>query len=366
MTKRLRSRTSNVLPVVLACLLAACGGGGGGAGNAAAAIPPILGEGEWLIATADVVDGGPGVEGIPAIDRPMFEPVSVNDFVNPTDLVIGVRIGGEVKAYPHEILDWHEIVNDGPGTDPVSLSYCPLTGSAVAWKGNSSHADSTFGVSGLLYNSNLILFDRETGSLWSQMLEQSVNGSRIRELPERIQVIETTWETWRGMYPGSVVMTTDTGHARSYGVYPYGNYKTGRMLLYPITNTDERLHPKTRVIGVRAGNQSKVYQIDGFADSMQTINDQVGEQSIVVIGNSAKDLSAIYNRQLSDGTILNFTPIDGSLPNVMQDDEGNVWDIFGTAVSGPRSGEQLGMTTSYVAMWFAWASFFPNTEIHFN
>lgn len=368
MTRHLHSRTCAVSLAALAFLLAACGGGSGGdaAGSGPAAIPQVLGAGEWLIARADVVDGGPGVEGIPAIDRPVFESASVNDRVNPTDLVVGIRFGGAVKAYPHDILDWHEIVNDGPANNPFSLSYCPLTGSAVAWKGNESGADPTFGVSGMLYNSNLILLDRETSSLWSQMLEQSVNGSRIREFPDRIQVIETTWETWRRMYPGSVVLTTDTGHARSYGTYPYGSYRTGRMLLFPVTSTDDRLHPKTRVIGIRAGTASKVYQIDGFASSMQAINDQVGDQSIVVVGNSQLQVAAIYNRQLADGTILNFTGIDDSLPNVMRDDEGNVWDIFGTAASGPRAGTQLGMTASYVSMWFAWAAFFPDTEIHFN
>jgi hypothetical protein len=348
-------------------LLASCGGSSGGdADSRPAANLPDIGAGAWLISTDDVVDGGPGVEGIPAIDNPKFEPVAANDWLQPTDLVIGMRVGGVVKAYPHDILDWHEVVNDTAANDPFSLSYCPLTGSAVAWKSSGSAADPTFGVSGFLYNSNLILLDRQTGSLWSQMLEQSVNGTRIGDFPERMQVIETSLQTWQTMYPGSQILTTDTGHSRSYGLYPYDNYKTGRRLLFPVTSTDDRLHPKTRVIGIRVGSASKVYQIDGFAASLQAVNDQVGDQSIVAIGSSQLQLAAIYNRQLADGTILNFTALDGSLPQVMQDDEGNVWDIFGTAVSGSRSGEQLDMTTSYVAMWFAWAAFFPDTEIHFN
>ncbi len=352
----------------MASVVTACGGGGGsgnGAGAGASA-PPALGEGEWLISQADVVDGGPGVDGIPAIDNPNFESVSAIQFLADDDLVIGLRIGNEVKAYPHDIMDWHEVVNDGPASDPFTMSCCPLTGSAVAWQGNASHANPTFGVSGLLYNSNLILFDRQTRSLWSQMLEISINGSRIRFLPTRIQVIETSWKTWRGMYTDSVVLNQDTGHSRSYGNYPYRNYRSDGGLLFPVTHTDERLHPKTRIIGILAGDQSKVYQIDAFGDSTQALNEQVGDQSIVVVGNSLLNLAAIYDRELSDGTILNFTPIAGDLPNVMRDDEGNVWDIFGTAVSGPRAGEQLSMTNSYTAMFFAWAAFFTDTEIHFN
>ena len=365
MIEHLRNWMTGLPLVVFSLLVSACGGGGGG--SAPGPSPPVIVfDGEWLVPQSDVVDGGPGVEGIPAVDTPVFEPVSNNQWLEPDDLVVGIRIGNELRAYPHIILDWHEVVNDSAGTSDFTLSYCPLTGSAVAWDTSSSAADPTFGVSGLLYNSNLIMIDRQTGSLWSQMLEQSIHGPRIRELPERIQVIETSWGTWRQMFPGSVVLTLDTGHSRSYGVYPYGNYRTNRGLLFPVTHEDERLHRKTRVVGMRDGDQTKVFQIDSFGDTMNVLNEQVGSQSIVVIGNSLQNIGAIYNRQLSDGTILNFTAIDGSLPNVMQDDEGNVWDIFGAAVSGPRVGAQLDMTSSYIAMWFAWVAFFPDAEIHFN
>jgi hypothetical protein len=98
----------------------------------------------------------------------------------------------------------------------------------------------------------------------------------------------------------------------------------------------------------------------------QVINDQIGTLSYVAVGNSDLNFAAIYNRELADGTILAFTPVQGDLPNVMSDDEGNVWDIFGTAVSGLRAGEQLGKTNSYTAFWFAWAAFFPDSEIYFN
>lgn len=198
------------------------------------------------------------------------------------------------------------------------------------------------------------------------MLEQSVEGERRGAIPERIQVIGTTMATWRTMYPDSKFLTRNTGHTRDCDQSPYGNYTTNGALLFSVTSTDNRLHIKHRVIGIRSNNDSKAYQIDGFGPSTLAINDQFDNLPIVAIGNSSANIAAIYSRVLSDGTILTFSPLDGQLPNIMQDDEGNVWDVFGTAVSGPRAGTILGKTNSYTAMWFAWTSFNDTTALHFN
>ncbi len=125
------------------------------------------------------------------------------------------------------------------------------------------------------------------------------------------------------------------------------------------------MHPKARVIGIYSDSASRVYRIRDFGATTQAINDQFDDEPIVAIGNSSLNFAAIYGRRLGDGTILNFSPLEDQLPNVMQDGEGNIWDIFGKAVSGPRSGEQLIKTKSYTAMWFAWAAFFENAEIYF-
>ena len=109
-----------------------------------------------------------------------------------------------------------------------------------------------------------------------------------------------------------------------------------------------------------------MYQIDGFGGTTQAINDQFNDEPIVVVGNSSADIAVIYSRQLGDGTILEFSALDGQLPNILQDTEGNTWDVFGNAVSGPRAGEQLTMTNSFTAMWFAWVAFFEDPEIYFN
>ena len=346
--------------------LASCGGGGGGA--AANTPPPVGTPNPWLIPSGQVVDGGPGQDGIPSIDNPQFQVATdvSSTFLFPGSLVIGVFVDGEYRAYPHKILNWHEVVNDSVSSNDFVLSYCPLTASALIWDVDDSGANPQFGTSGLLYNSNLIMYDRETNSRWSQMLEQSVWGTRISETPTRIHGIETTWSTWLAMYPDSSVLTTDTGHNRNYLLYPYGNYFHDDELLFPVSNLDNRLHKKDRVIGIHSDTASKVYQISGFGAATQTVNDQFDGQAIVAVGNSDMNIAAIFSRELSDGTILSFSPLTGQLPAIMQDTEGNVWDVFGTAISGPRAGTRLDSTNAYTAMWFAWATFFDNTEIHFN
>ena len=364
---RIRSKTALVLFSVLIGTGCSSGGSGGGAGPEV-----VVDDTEWLISRDFVVDGGPGTDGIPSLLNPNFESASTILTVNPNDLAIAVKHNDEIKIYPHDIMDWHEIVNDGPEDDPFILSYCPLTGSSLAWLGTPADENTTFGVSGLLYNSNLLLYDRQSRSLWSQMYETSVTGTRIRELPQRVQLIEAKFGTLRDMYPDAMVMTRNTGYIRDYPDYPYGNYRESASLLFPVSNADNRMHPKTRVIGIRSGTGvtpdilTRVYQLGAFGSATQAINDQFENQSIVVVGNTDLDFAVIYDRELADGTILNFAPVENDLPNIMSDNEGNVWDAFGTAVSGPRAGAQLEMTKSYTAFWFAWVAHFSNAEIYFN
>jgi hypothetical protein len=350
-------------------LLTACGGGGGGRSDAESSginpnAAPTSSGSAWLIPVDQVVDGGPGEDGIPALENLLFVSAS-NAPVQPNELVIGVKDDFGMKAFPHDIMDWHEIANDMIMSEPATLSYCPLTGTSLLWKGSANAGDPTFGVSGLLYESNLILYDRETHSRWSQMLGQSIEGSRQTEFAEAMQIVETTWETWQAMYPDTLVLSRSTGFSRDYDDYPYGSYRQNNRLLFEVTGRDERLHLKNRVIGIKAGNTSRAYQIDGFDAGIHIINEEFNGVPIVVIGSSNRNLAAIYERTLADGTILEFSALDGSGGVVMQDSEGNTWDIFGTAISGQRETESLPKTDSYIAFWFAWATFFPGTEIYF-
>ena len=324
--------------------------------------------GEFAVDPNKIFDGGPGPDGIAPLEAPVFTQ-NFNVFsVAPGELVVGIKIGDEVRAYPHVILDWHEIVNDQFVIDGqnqrVTLSYCPLTGSAMLWQAFMEPVDQTFGTSGFLYQSNLVLYDRDTRSLWSQMLEQAISGPQLLAIPDKLQVVETTWATWLQMYPETLLMTDQTGFASPYGTYPYGTFKTDNSLLFPVDNAfDGRLHRKTRVLGINVGTASKVYPIDTFSGSVEVLNDRVGSMDVIAVGSARQNFAVVFNRELEDCTTLDFTAVQNRLPVVMVDNEGTEWDVFGNAVSGPRSGTSLQKTNSYIAYWYAWTAFFPNADI---
>ena len=326
---------------------------------------PSESSGEWLIPEDQVYEGGPGKDGIPALENPEFISVSEVDFLSDDDLVIGVKMGDDIRSYPHPILNWHEIINDDINDTYFSITYCPLTGSGIGWSRTLNGQTTTFGVSGLLYNSNLIPYDRLTDSNWSQMMLQCVNGELIGQYIETAHVIETTWQTWKEMYPESEVVSTNTGYDRPYETYPYGDYKTNHeTLIFPISNDDPRLPRKERVHGVIIGNETKVYVINSFPDTIHTINDNFNDVPLVVVGSSSKNFVVTYKRELADGTILTFEPVQDALPVVMIDNEGTTWNIFGEAVEGPRQGARLNPTLSFNSYWFAWGTFYPGAEIY--
>ena len=323
------------------------------------------GSSEWLIPQNTVLSGGPGKDGIPSIDNPQFASIGAIDYLNDDDLVIGVKSGDEVRAYPHPILDWHEIVNDDLGSLSIAITYCPLTGTAIGWNRDVNGTNTTFGVSGLLHNSNLIPYDRATDSNWSQMRLESVNGSLIRTKIDVEHMVETSWATWKELYPDSEVLTTNTGFSRDYSRYPYGDYKSTNFTNFPITNQDNRRHLKDRVLGVQVGPSTKAYPFDLFTgDTTSIIQDNIRGIPIVVIGNAEENFIVAFNRELN-GNILNFNSIETSDDTAIFGDEtGNRWNLFGEVVSGPSRGQKLENVTSYIGFWFAWATFNPDIEIY--
>jgi len=319
----------------------------------------------WLIPSGEIFEGGPGRDGIPALLMPNMTTAQEAVYLQDQHLVIGIKIGGETRTYPHVILDWHEIINDGIADDLFSITYCPLTGSGIAWNRFIDGEETSLGVSGLLYNSNLIPYDRATESYWSQMKNQAVSGPLAGRPAETYPIVETTWETWREMYPETKVVSIRTGYSRPYGDYPYGQYRTNNDdLLFPIGNDDTRLPRKERIHGIIVGDQSKVYRISTFPAEFMVANDTFNGLPLVIAGNSAKNLVVSFIRRLENGTILTFEPLQDQLPAIFVDNEGTTWDVFGNGISGPRAGEKLEATLSYIAYWFAWGAFFPNTEIY--
>jgi len=163
-------------------------------------------------------------------------------------------------------------------------------------------------------------------------------------------------------------MSTATGFNRPYGLYPYSfggqDYRRDGFLLFPISNDDTRLPRKERIVGVVVNDKAKAYRIGGFAPDIEVINDTFNGATLVVVGSSGKNIGMIFGRRLSDGTVLTFSAVQNDPLAVMTDNEGTRWDLFGVGLSGPRVGQHLPATDSYIAFWFGWAVFNTGSEIH--
>lgn len=319
----------------------------------------------WSIPVSKVFDGGPGKDGIPALEEPHFIPAVEADYMDEDDLVIGFVQGDDARAYPHRILDWHEIINDRVGDVNISVTYCPLTGTGIGWNREINGSVTTFGVSGLLYNSNLIPYDRLTGSNWSQIMLECVNGSLLGIGIETFALVETTWLTWKDMYPSTKVVSTETGYNRDYGRYPYGNYRTrDDFLIFPVTNEDDRLPNKERVHGILLPGSTRVYPMSLFGDGVTVIQENIDGRNIVVAGSASDNFAVSYINDPIEEITLSFTPVQDQYPVVMIDQEGNMWDLFGRAVSGPRTGARLEHARSFMGYWFSFAAFYPDVTIY--
>lgn len=316
---------------------------------------------DWSIPISDVLDGGPGKDGIPALENPDFALAHQISYVDDDDLVIGFKNGNDIRAYPHAILDWHEIVNDNIGDISVAVTYCPLTGTGIGWNRRINGTETTFGVSGLLYNTNLIPYDRATNSNWSQILNESVNGNLLGEKADLIYLFETDFKTWKTMYPTTKVVSVITGFNRTYGITPYGDYATNNsFFIFPV-DKDPRLPLKQRVMAIVDGTDAKAYTFDNF-NSENIINDTFKGNNYMVVGNA----NFIVAFQLKgDYETLDFQyAFDGS-EVLMTDNENNSWNVFGEAISGPRVGEKLANASSFMAYWFSVPAFYA-TDIYSN
>jgi hypothetical protein len=356
--------TKNLCFILVVISLVSCGGGGG-IGDDNSSTDSKFSSNEWSISTTYIADGGPGKDGIPSLDAPTFKPIGETTYMFATDLIIGIKVGDQIKGYPHKVLDWHEVVNDSIGSDKFVLSYCPLTGSAMAWQINDRTGDSEFGVSGLLFNSNLILYDRNTDSYWPQMLMRAVKGAKDGTIAAQNSIFETTWQAFKLMYPQAQILDENTGFSRDYQNYPYNSFRTDDNLLFNVdNNNDNRLHRKERILGIKSASDTKAYAISSFANDIEVIQDTVGTTKMVIAISGGDKYAVAFERTTSDGTLLNFSAIYNQLPVIMSDDEGNQWDINGKAVSGDRTGEQLTKPFSYIAYWYAWAAIYSGTSIY--
>ena len=236
-----------------------------------------------LIPEDQILQGGPPRDGIPSIDQPKFVSASAASFLKPKDRIIGVTLNGESRAYPISILNWHEIVNDTMQGKAISVTYCPLCGTGIVYDGMMNGRSIKLGVSGLLYNSDVLLYDRETETLWSQILSKGVNGPLSGQKLTMISSSQTSWGKWLKQHPNTKVLSTDTGFAKDYSRSPYGDYDQNTSIYFPINAKSRKYHPKERVMGISINGKYKAYAFVELAKlGTTTFQDQFEGQQLTI------------------------------------------------------------------------------------
>lgn len=272
-----------------------------------------------------ILSGGPRKDGIPSIDKPKFWTADrASSFLKDNDVVLGLELFDESRAYPLRILNWHEIVNDTVGAQPVLITYCPLCYTGIAFKREVDGKPVEFGVSGKLYNNNLLMYNRPNSgireeNLWSQLLGEAVVGPLTGKKLEPITLDTVTWGDWKKKHPNTKVLSTDTGHSRDYERNPYGNYESERDIIFPVTKRDDRLHPKAKIYGIELNGKFKAYPQDALKKGT-SLTDSFSQETIKI---SVNDIGQI---------------------RLMKE-----------------NGQPLPWTISF---WFSWVAFHPDTELY--
>ncbi|MGH7544195.1 MAG: DUF3179 domain-containing protein [Gemmatimonadota bacterium] len=282
-----------------------------------------------LVPADEILSGGPPRDGIPALADPAFERAKDVEWLEDDDRLLALDEDGTAKAYPIRILNWHEIVNDRVGGRGVAITYCPLCGTGMAFDleisedGRSLRQDGQaleLGVSGLLYNSDVLMYDRQTESLWSQIGRQAITGPLRGRRLEMIPLRHTTWGRWRKEHPDGLVLSRDTGHDRDYDVDPYMTYMRSSAVMFPIAHRDDRLPDKDLVLGITRGDAAVAFPLDRLAALPRPVRARVGEVELFVYW--------------------------------FPDSE--------TAFSTTLTGAPVPATIAY---WFAWSAFHPDTRL---
>jgi Protein of unknown function (DUF3179) len=313
-------------------------------------------------------------DGIPAISDPKFLPVAETTFLKDQEPVIAFEEGGEVRAYPLQILTWHEIVNDTVGRRPVLITFCPLCNTAIAFDRTVNGRVLEFGVSGFLRNSDLVMFDRFSETWWQQVTGEAIVGELTETKLELLSSTIVSWADFKAAFPDGSVLSRETGHSRSYGTNPYVGYDDVNSSPFLFDGkADSRLAAMERVVTVELGGEVSAYPFSRL-ESQPVVNDMVGGQAIVVFFKpgtvSALDRSSIADSR-DVGSAAVFSPdVDGRKLTFWADGSGfkdaetsSTWDIFGRATTGPLKGRALTPVVSGNHFWFAWAAFKPETRV---
>lgn len=274
---------------------------------------------EALIPLDELRQGCPKRDCIPSIEEPTFVAADEADYLADDDLVLAVDFKGEARAYPTKILNRHEIVNDTIQGRPVAVTYCPLCGSGVAFERKLDGEPVELGVSGLLHNSDLVMYDRRSETLWAQVTGKAIAGPKVGDKLQRVAMTMTEWATWRDSHPETKVLSRETGFGFDYSVDPYSNYASSDRIMFPVSNETSRLTPKTVVYGV-----------------------EVGDGGLAVTADYLKDAGTVQGE------------VDGRTIEVTRGDDGSV------TATDTSNGERLIPVRSF---WFAWYTFHPETAL---
>ncbi len=329
------------------------------------------------IRTEEIQWGGVLVDGIPALDNPAMLPAAEATYMNPDDVVFGLSLNGDTRAYPLRILDWHEMANDVVGGVPVSLAYCTLCGAAVAYDGRLSDGRALdFGSSGFLFRSNKLMYDRQTNTLWNQLTGEPVLGELAAAdlMLEVLPIVLTSWADWSDQHPQTVVVDISTGFERDYRPgAAYGDYFAYGDTMFPVWQRSDLLAAKDQIFAIRINDLPKAYPISSLIEE-QVVNDSLGATDVVLL--APQDVIEVQGQNRRAGPVTyaagspvrayertSFTFAPGPDAATILDQDGRAWQVTEEALLGP-DGQTLGRLGGHLAYWFGWFAFFPTTEVY--
>ncbi len=324
---------------------------------------------------SEIFSGGVPRDGIPPLDNPNFTTVTAADqWLAPQEPVIAFALNGAAKAYPLQILTWHEIVNDTVGGVPIVATFCPLCNSAIVFERTLDGVIYDFGVSGNLRNSDLIMWDRQTESWWQQLTGAAIvgelTGRQLKLLPSSI----ISWQDFKTAYPDAAILSRDTGHRRDYGQNPYAGYdRADRSPFLFSGDPDDRLLPMERVAALTVGDSAAAFPFS-LLETAGVVHYTVGGQDLAVFfqpgARSALDAPSIAESRAVGATGVFLRALNGQTltfqPNAngfTDTETSSQWNILGQATAGPLAGQKLTTIVHANHFWFAWAAFRPDTEI---
>lgn len=296
---------------------------------------------------------------IPPLTSPLYSKVSETDWLSDEDLVLGFVEGTDARAFPIRILNFHEIVNETIGGRPVLISYCPLCRSGLVFDRRVDDRLLTFGNTGALYESDLVMYDHQTDSFWFQVSGEaivgSLTGTRLVLLPSLL----LPWKEWRALYPASLILSQKTGFDRPYDTNPFLGYdELGTPPGFPVHRFDSRLDPKDKVLGVEYKGKRRAYALSRLGDAV--VMDTLAGQAVVVFSMRTGPAGAVYAPSV-ESQRLTFALKDWK---IMDRQTRSIWNLAGQAVAGPLAGQRLSSLPARNTFWFAWVAAFPDTSLY--